>query len=79
MLRFIFVKIRAMDVKAAKSGSGPESDLDQPIWSVISFEQCEASSLTYEEAIEKLSELEKEQVAGLCIVTDEAAARVIAS
>lgn len=51
-------------------------ELDQPIWSVISFERCEVAELVYEEAFVKLTELEARGIAGLCIVTDTAAARV---
>jgi len=65
-----------MSIEFAKSADVSESELDLPIWSVISFEQCEASGLTYNEATEKLKELEREQITGLCIVTDEAAERV---
>ena len=68
-----------MDVEAAKSANLADSDLDLPIWSVISFERCEFSGLTYSEAIERLKKLERDHVAGLCIVTDEAAAHVAKS
>ena len=46
------------------------------VWSVVSFEKCEAGGLTYAEAEQKLSSLEAQKVSGLCIVTDEAAARI---
>ena len=52
------------------------NELREAIWSVISFEKCEASGLTYTEAEQKLSELEAQKVSGLCIVTDETAARI---
>jgi len=45
-------------------------------WSVLSFEKCEAAGLTYSDAFRKMSELEKKGVAGLCVVTDEAAERL---
>ena len=54
----------------------PVSELDLPVWSVVSFERCEASGLTYTEAMQKLAELEAKKVSGLCVVTDEAASRV---
>lgn len=54
------------------------SELDEPRWSVVSFERCEASHLSFADARIKLAELEAKKVAGLCIVTDEAAARVSA-
>lgn len=51
-------------------------ELHQPIWSVISFDRQEGGGLSYSEAFQKLAELEIAGVTGLCIVTDEAAARV---
>jgi len=53
-----------------------ESELDEPIWSVISFEGVEAMGLAYEEAMRLLSDLDDRGVAGLSIVTNDAAARV---
>lgn len=52
------------------------SELNLPRWSVVSFDVCEASGLTYEAAVSLLAEKEAEGVYGLCIVTDEAASRV---
>ncbi len=52
------------------------NELREAFWSVISFEKCEASSLTYPEAEQKINKLEAQGVSGLCIVTDEVAARV---
>lgn len=60
------------------SGENIRSELDAPIWSLITFDRCAASSLTYADAAERLKKLEAEKVSGLCIVTDEAAARIIA-
>ncbi|MBK8305416.1 MAG: hypothetical protein WBC19_13500 [Pyrinomonadaceae bacterium] len=51
-------------------------ELDEAIWSVVSFERCEAHSLTYEQAAALLSELDARGVSGLCIITDDAALRV---
>ncbi len=51
-------------------------ELSEPRWSVISFEECVAKNLTYARATEKLKQLEAKKVAGLCIVTNEAAARI---
>lgn len=45
-------------------------------WSVVSFERCEASGLTYADAVRRMAELDNQRIAGLCIVTDEAAARI---
>jgi len=62
--------------KAAREES--LNELREALWSVVSFEKCEAGGLTYSEAEQKLSELEAQKVSGLCIVTDEAAARIAA-
>jgi len=51
------------------------SGFSAPIWSVVSFDNCAASGLTYEEAMTKMAELRIENVSGLCIVTDDAAAK----
>jgi len=53
-----------------------KSELDMPIWSVVSFDACEASQLTYHAAVKMMSEKEAAGVYGLCIVTDEAASRL---
>lgn len=53
-------------------------ELQEPRWSVISFEKCEAANLTYPQAEQKLAELERQKISGLCIITDEAAARMSA-
>ncbi|HEY2866935.1 MAG TPA: hypothetical protein VGJ02_07580 [Pyrinomonadaceae bacterium] len=52
-----------------------DSELDDPLWSVVSFERTEAANLTYSDAVAKIAELEKQHVPGLCIITDDAAAR----
>jgi len=51
-------------------------ELHQPIWSVISFDRREAAGLEYSEAFRQLEELGAKGVAGLCVVTDDAAARI---
>ena len=52
------------------------SELSEPRWSVVSFERTEISGQTYAQAVETMSDLESRGANGLCIVTDEAAARV---
>ncbi len=52
------------------------SELNDPRWSVISFEKSEATDLTYDEAAQKLQGLEMNGVFGLCVVTNEAAKKV---
>lgn len=59
--------------------SESESELRQPIWSVVSFEQCVAKNLNYEKAAAKIAELEKQGVSGLCLVTNSVAERIAAS
>lgn len=54
------------------------SEFDAPRWSVMSFDDCAASGLAYEEA-RKMVEQMSDNVAGLCIVTDEAAQRMLNS
>ena len=49
------------------------SELDEPIWAVVSFEKAEAMNLTYDDATTKLAELDRQGIPGLCIVTNQAA------
>lgn len=64
-----------MAIKTSGSVEVQESELDAPIWSVVSFDRTEASHLSYADAAAKLAYLEKQRVAGLCIITDDAADR----
>lgn len=64
-----------MATKTSETVQAEQSELDAPIWSVVSFERTEASHLSYSDAAAKLAELESQHVSGLCIVTDDAAAR----
>ncbi len=52
------------------------SELLSKRWSVVSFEKCEASGLAYAEAMRRMAELDAQRMTGLCIVTDDAAARI---
>ena len=52
------------------------NELEEPRWAVISFERRERSGLTYQQAARLLSELDSRRVAGLAVVTDEAAAKI---
>ncbi|MGI8813571.1 MAG: hypothetical protein ACR2IH_13735 [Pyrinomonadaceae bacterium] len=52
------------------------SELAEPRWAVVSFKKLEAAALTFADAVKKLSELESSKIPGLCIVTDEAGARI---
>ena len=60
------------------SGENLRSELDAPVWSLITFDKCAANGLTYADAAEQLEKLKAENVSGLCIVTDEACARITA-
>jgi len=52
------------------------SELVMQRWSVVSFDVCEASGLTYDAAAKLMAEKDAAGVYGLCIVTDEAAERM---
>ena len=70
------------ELKKVQSGAETEdagagdSELNEPRWSVVSFESIAAHDLTYAEARNQLEELQKQDISGLCIVTAEAAARM---
>ncbi|MGI8470380.1 MAG: hypothetical protein ACR2N3_18220 [Pyrinomonadaceae bacterium] len=51
------------------------SELLEPRWSVVSFESVAVSGVTYDEAAKWMEKLGKQKISGLCIITDEAAAR----
>lgn len=51
-------------------------ELELANWSVITFEGVAVSNLTYAEARDWLGKLNGQKISGLCIVTDEAAARM---
>ena len=63
--------------QGAAAATAPElNELEQPRWSVVSFDQMEAGGLTHLQASKLMAELDSHGVAGLCIVTDEAAERM---
>jgi hypothetical protein len=53
-----------------------ESELSEPRWSLVSFDKREAGGLTYPQAVRLMSELDLSGIAGLCIITDQAASRI---
>ena len=55
--------------------TGALNELEQPIWAVISFDKIEATGLSYSEAADLLSDLRKQGVYGLALVTADAASR----
>lgn len=72
----IIVMLHAVSEAGLPQTYAPMSELDEPIWSVISFERVEQTGLKYSEAVLKMSDLESRGVPGLCIVTNETAARI---
>ena len=65
----------------AKEQSNPNendsgSALVAPRWSVVSFESVAVSGISYAEAAKWMEKLYRQKVSGLCIITDEAAARI---
>jgi hypothetical protein len=62
--------------EATEKQQTAQSELDAAMWSLVSFDACESSGLTYHDAVKLMSEKEAAGVYGLCIVTDEAAARI---
>lgn len=61
---------------ANESPTETSNELNEARWSVVTFEQCAAKNLSYEQAERKLLELAEQKVSGLCIITDEAAERI---
>jgi hypothetical protein len=51
------------------------SELREQRWSVVSERGCEASGVNYDEASELVRRLRRDNVYGLCIISDEAARR----
>lgn len=52
------------------------SELSEPSWSVVTRDSVAVSHLKYDEAALCAEGLKKQGISGICIVTDEAAARV---
>jgi len=52
------------------------SELDEPRWAVVSFARVEAGPMTYAEAAARMTDLNNLRIAGLCIVTAEAASKI---
>ena len=65
-----------MPAETVQTDAPTASELDEPIWSVISFERVEESGINYAAAIKLMSDLEASGIPGLCIVTNDAAARI---
>jgi hypothetical protein len=52
------------------------SELEEPRWSVVSFDRIEAGGLTYRQAAELMILLDSHKLTGLCVVSDETASRM---
>lgn len=70
-------KDKETGAEAAGTENEALSELSEPRWSVVSFESVAVHGLTYRDAKNWLEKLQKQNIAGLCIVTDEAAARIL--
>jgi hypothetical protein len=77
----IYPRHDAAQPARAVADRGPEdraeirSELEEPRWSVVSFDKREAGGLTYRQAAELAAILDTYKINGLCIITDEAAKR----
>ncbi len=69
-------KTKVAAAKKTATNKDFSSELNAPHWSVVSFETCLASSLTYDNAVKKMKQFTAKKVSGLCIVTDESAQRI---
>lgn len=67
------IEQNSLEKEAAEADA---SELLQPRWSVITYESVAVSNLTYDEALDWVKKLDEQQISGLCIVTDEAAAKI---
>ncbi|HKX84080.1 MAG TPA: hypothetical protein VJL58_07670 [Pyrinomonadaceae bacterium] len=65
-----------MESAFKETKSAEASELDEPRWSVVSFEGLAAAGLTYSQAVHMMAELDAERIAGLCVITDEAARKL---
>jgi hypothetical protein len=69
---------KAEEIESTTIDKNPEDvfELNLPIWAVVNFDSCVANDLTYDEAFEKMLEQKTKNASGLCIVTNDAAARI---
>jgi hypothetical protein len=58
------------------AGEKVSSELELPRWSIVSFEGVTASGLEYDTAVKRMENMKEQHLSGLCIITDEAAARM---
>ncbi len=69
-------KTKVAPATEAASDKDFSGELNAPHWSVVSFETCLASSLTYDNAVKKMKQLKAKKISGLCIITNQAAERI---
>ncbi|MDH3493806.1 MAG: DUF4260 domain-containing protein [Acidobacteriota bacterium] len=68
--------LKTDDNRGTEAAETHESELLSPIWAVIGFDRCFGYGLSYEEAAALVARLAIEKHVGLCVVTDETAARM---
>lgn len=66
----------APETDAAEAEASEQSELELPVWAVIGFDGCIANGLTYDQAVVEIASAFEKKRSGLCIVTEEAAARI---
>lgn len=71
-----FENDEVLDQPAERSAPLILSELDQPRWSVVSFERRQAGGMSYNQASALMEDLAERGIPGLCVVTDEAAERI---
>lgn len=67
---------KSVPKKSKKAAENFSSELEKPIWSVVSFEKILENNLTYHEAARKIAEFSEQKISGLCIITDQAARNI---
>ena len=70
---------KSLETEKAENAEATENsatELETAQWSVVSFEGVAMSGLSYEEARQWVEKLNAQKISGLCIITDEAAARI---
>ena len=75
-MNFYKMTVEEENKETQTASENSAGELREAIWSVVSFDKSEANNLTYAEAEQKMRELLEQKVSGLCIVTDETAARI---
>ena len=69
-------KVSAENGEQAIPSPDYSGELTEGRWSVVTFEKRVARGLAYDQAVRKMEKLGRENQYGLCILTDESAARI---